>query len=860
MLSPLLPLFAGPAVLLPLAAYAVAHRRVRAAGWCAILLFVISHWSLMYAWELTAGALEFKILALKVKYLGIAVLPIAWLGFVLDFVGTDRERVRRNVRRTAVVSAVLLLLAWTNDLHGWFWGDIRVDASGPLDLLVGRGPGFVANVVFIYSVLWAGIGILATRAYQSPHLYARPAGTIIAAVVLPWMGNLLFLTNATTVAHVDPTPLLFACSGVLAALALFRYRVLDPALALTDARIENLGDGVIVLDAAGRIVDLNDAAAALLGRTGRQAAGEPASTLLPGWTGVAADGRQDLSIPTPDGVRVFEARTTAIRTGESEAAGYMVLLHDVTDRRAADAAIQASEQRYRQLVENAQDVIFSCDAEGRLLSINRAGLELTGYAEEELIGRPVTDIVLSGSRAAVLQGLAEVAEGAQQGRAEVVVVAKDGRRIRLEVSSWIQDGDGAPRTVQAIARDLTGREMLEARLRQSQKMEAVGRLAAGIAHDFNNLLTAILGFADMAERPLPDESPAREAIAQIRRSGQQAAALTKQLLAFARRQILQPVVLDLNQVIGELDTILRRLLGEDIVVEQRLAADLQRVRVDLAQIQQVIINLALNGRDAMPHGGGLVIETANATLDADSQAHVSLTPGRYVTLSMTDTGHGIPEEVLQRIFEPFFTTKAMGHGTGLGLATVHGIVKQSGGEIVVRTERERGTRFTIYLPATDAPLTQQPAAPRIESVSPPGGTVMLVEDDEAVREFATETLRARGWMVLDAAGPRQALAFAADPARRIDIVVTDVVMPGMSGGELAERLAILRPGVPVLFISGYADAEIIGRGQLKPGRRLLQKPFTGAELCQRVAELATAEREAPLVEAGSDGESPGPAD
>jgi len=844
-LTSLIPLFVAPAVLFPLAVYAIVHRRVRAAGWYALLLAVIAHWSMTYAWELTAGALEYKILALKIKYLGVAAIPAAWIGFVLDFVGTDTARTRRVVRAIGGVSVVMLLLAWTNDWHGWFWGRHTLDTSGAFDLLIGRGPGFYVNIIYTYVVLWAGIGILGTKAFQSPYLYAKRCSILIAATLLPWLGNLVFLMEARSVNNIDPTPFLFACTGVGAVVAVFHYRMLDLIPALSDAQVENLGDGVLVVDPQGRLADLNSSAQAILGRRINELAGMPVDRALPGWTlERLTRGVEDLTIVTPAGAaRTFETRAIAIR-GDGEApTGHMLLLHDVTERRAAATTIRESEQRYRQLVENAHDLIFTCDLDGRLRSINRAGLLATGFAREEVVGRSVVDLVGSETRHRVEELLEAARDGAALGPIEVAITAKDGRRIPLEVASWIQGVDGPHRTIQAIARDLTTRERYEEQLRQSQKMEAVGKLAAGIAHDFNNLLTAILGFADIAERPLAADNPARPPLQQIRKSGQQAAALTRQLLAFARRQILQPVVLDLNNAISDLGTMLSRLLGEDITVCYSLAPEVRHVRVDLAQIQQVIVNLAVNARDAMPRGGELRIETADASLDPAPLG--ALPPGSYVSLSVSDTGQGIPDDVLEHIFEPFYTTKAMGQGTGLGLATVHGIVKQSGGDILVRTAPGRGTTFTIYLPATDAPLPVDDRIVLADAKTAEPGTVLLIEDDDAVREFAMEVLKSRGWRVVEAAGPGEALAIASGGDQAFDVVVTDVVMPGLSGGELAERLEQIRPGLPVLFVSGYADDEVIGRGQLRPGRQLLSKPFTGAELAYRVEELFAAARPRP---------------
>ena len=569
-----------------------------------------------------------------------------------------------------------------------------------------RGPGFYVNIIFTYAALWAGIGILATRAFQSPYLYARRCGILIAATLLPWLGNLVFLMEADSVANIDPTPFLFACTGVGAVVAVFHYRMLDPIPALSDARVENLGDGVLVVDPHGRLADLNGAAQAILGRRTSELAGTPLDHALPGWTlARLTHGGEDLTLTTAGGVhRTFETQAVAINGGIDGPAGYMVLLHDVTERRAAAATIRESEQRYRQLVENAHDLIFTCDLGGHLRSINRAGLAATGFAREEIVGLTITDLVTAETRPRFVELLQAARDGGALAPIEIALTAKNGRRVPLEVAAWIQGADGPNRTIQAIGRDLTTRERYEDQLRQSQKMEAVGKLAAGIAHDFNNLLTAILGFADIAERPLPADSLSRPPLAQIRRSGQQAAALTRQLLAFARRQILQPVVLDLNSAISDLGTMLSRLLGEDVTITCALAHDVRRVRVDLAQIQQVIVNLAVNARDAMPRGGDLRIETSNVTIGATAQPAVSLPAGAYVSLSVSDTGEGIPDDVLGHIFEPFYTTKAMGQGTGLGLATVHGIIKQSGGDIMVRTAPGRGTTFTIYLPATEAPL------------------------------------------------------------------------------------------------------------------------------------------------------------
>jgi PAS domain S-box-containing protein len=379
-------------------------------------------------------------------------------------------------------------------------------------------------------------------------------------------------------------------------------------------------------------------------------------------------------------------------------------LRDVTERRHAEAALRDSELRYRELVENARDLICTCDLDGRLLSINRAGLDLTGYAQDFMVGRPLIDVVAPESREHAKALFTSGQTDSTSGRTEVAVLARDGHRVMFELSTRLQRRGGVPIGIQAIGRDITERRRLEEDLRQAQKMEALGKLAGGIAHDFNNLLTAILGFAALAEEDQRPNTPRHEWIVQIRHSGEQAAALTRQLLAFGRRQTLQPVDLDLNQVIDDIQKMLRRLIGENIEFVVQLEPNLEVVRADRSQVQQVIMNLVVNAKDAMPHGGRLTIRTKNVMSHHQSSAAGPDAPAEhYVALVVEDTGQGVEPAILERIFEPFFTTKPLGQGTGLGLATVYGIVKQSKGDLQVQSTPGHGATFTVFLPAVTSP-------------------------------------------------------------------------------------------------------------------------------------------------------------
>jgi len=383
-----------------------------------------------------------------------------------------------------------------------------------------------------------------------------------------------------------------------------------------------------------------------------------------------------------------------------------------------------------------------------------------------------------------------------------------------------------------LANDITERKSAEEalhrseeQLRQALKMEAVGKLAGGVAHDFNNLLTAITGHSEMCLRRLTPENSLYRHVDQIKKAGDRAAALTRQLLAFSRKQILQPEVLDLNHIVVEVSKMLQRLIGEDIDLLMGLAADLGKVKADPNQLEQVLMNLVVNARDAMPKGGKLTIETSNVNVDEEfSGRHVSVPPGNYVMLAVSDSGCGMNAQTQARIFEPFFTTKEVGKGTGLGLATVYGIVKQSEGSIWVYSEVGRGTTFRVYLPSVEGRVGE--VASELENLELLGGaeTVLLVEDEEVVREMATEMLREYGYHVLEAKLPNEALILSAKYDGQIQLMLTDVVMPQMSGRDLAEQLAPLRPDMKVLYMSGYTDDSIVHHGVLEEGRHSLESP------------------------------------
>ncbi|MBP7148920.1 MAG: response regulator [Acidobacteria bacterium] len=499
-------------------------------------------------------------------------------------------------------------------------------------------------------------------------------------------------------------------------------------------------------------------------------------------------------------------------------------------------AMREAEDLYRSLAQASHDAIYSVSRDGTFSSLNPAFHRITGWEPADWIGRPLTDLIHDDDRRRAEEMFRRALSGENPPTYELRIVTASGEHRIGEFSITPRvEGERVVGLV-GIVRDITRRRRLEDQLRQSQKLEAIGELAGGVAHDFNNLLTAILGYAELLSCELEPEDPRRGRVLEIQRAADRAAALTRQLLAFARRQVMQPQLVDLNEVVLDLERLLKRLIGEPIELRTALDPALGRVKADPGQIGQVLLNLVVNARDAMTHGGKLTIHTGSVELD-DRYAlgHLGAPKGHYVALSVTDTGDGIDAQTLAHIFEPFFTTKP--EGTGLGLATVYGIVKQSGGEIYVYSEPGRGTQFKILLPRVDQPATRPAPAARAERAPSRGATVLVVEDDPLVRGLAAEVLAENGFDVLKAKDPEEALGLArAASDRTIDLLVTDVILPGMPGPDLARTLVEERPDLKVLFTSGYGEAAITHQGVIEPDARFVEKPFTPEALLDCVRD------------------------
>jgi len=515
------------------------------------------------------------------------------------------------------------------------------------------------------------------------------------------------------------------------------------------------------------------------------------------------------------------------------------MVMDITERKRAEEALRKGEERFKELYDNAPLGYHEFDIEGRITQVNRTELQMLGYEADEILGRYVWEFIVEeeDSQKAVM---AKLKGTLTPGRAfERNYKRKDGTTLPVLIEDrLIMDEEGRVIGIRSAIQDITERKQLEEQLRQSQKMEAIGRLAGGIAHDFNNLLTVIRGYSQLSLIDLKEGDPQRGNLEEIEKATERAADLIRKLLAFSRRQVMEMKVIDLNTIFENLEKMLHRVIGEDIELRTVLAENLGRVKADRGQIEQVIMNLAVNARDAMPEGGKVTIETVNVELDeVYARNHIAVTPGHYVMFSISDTGIGMTPEVRERVFEPFFTTKEKGKGTGLGLSTVYGIVKQSGGNIWVYSEPGKGTTFKIYLPRVDEPLEKLEKKVEVKEIPHGSETILVVEDDEEVRKLTVGILRNYGYAVLEASQGLDAFLICEGHKGPIHLLVTDVVMPKMSGRELADRLAEIHPKIKVLYMSGYADNAITYHGILEKGMNYIQKPFTIDGLARKVREV-----------------------
>ena len=631
----------------------------------------------------------------------------------------------------------------------------------------------------------------------------------------------------------------------------------ESALAASERRfrslVQNSSDLVTVLAPDGTITYASDSAERIVGYSPADLVGtsllqyvdpshvEQVRGLLHTNGKSSVAGPIEFSLRRPSGSAVWLEAVGSNLLSDATIRGIVLNARDVSERKRADLALRESEERYRDLFDNATDLVCMAAPDGSLLYVNKAWQQGTGYGDDEIGRMQLLDIVHPESRGYYTEVVDRVLRGERLDHVELVFMPKAGPPITVEGNLSCTFKDGVPSTVRGIYRDVTERKRVEEQLRRAERMQAAGKLAGGVAHEVNNMMTGVIGFSEFVLRSLEPDDPRKADVEEVIKAGTRAADVTRQLLAFTRQQVLRPQMVQINAVVSEMEKMLRRSLGEDKLLELRLSPEAGEIRADRGQLEQVLINLVLNARDAMTGHGRVSIETALAVWDdvyAQRHGGVDIPLGRYVMLAVSDNGCGMDDDVQERIFEPFFTTKPIGQGTGLGLSTVYGIVKQSGGYVWVYSEPGEGSVFKVYLP--QARVASEPDEPAIEPVTAPAGgseTILVIEDESVVRKLACRGLRDHGYNVVEAPNGAQALRYIREHPQLVDLVISDVVMPEIGGREFGQRLATLDPDLPILYMSGYTGEDVVQRGLLDPGAPFQQKPFTPAGLALKVRQM-----------------------
>jgi len=713
------------------------------------------------------------------------------------------------------------------------------------------------NFVFLaVAATWQPAGSLSSDEIAAP----RPRRPLVVQA-LPLLYSLLIVGVSASIVRQHPilaaavVLISFSCSGTRLLITQFRQQRTQHLL---EAVIEGTTDAIFVKDRDGHYLMVNTAAAARVGRSVKDVVGKTCRDLFAGET-LAHILERDRNALEFGNSQTYEEQITAagvnltclttqgpFRDAQGKVAGSFGVSRDISDRKRMEENLRVQKAFLEQLIQSAPEAIAITDPDYTIRQVNLEFTRVFGYTAEEAYGRDLGTLIVPPDKEVESKSLADYANRPVNSVLETERRRKDGSRVAVSVLvSPVIVGNELD-AVYCIYRDISDLKSAEEQLRRSQKMEAIGRLAGGLAHDLNNLLTVISGYTEMQLSTMDDANPNRGHASQIMQATERAAALTQQLLAFSRQQVLQPKSIDLNSVVANLETLLRRLIGEDIQVIFTPALQLGTVRADPGQIEQVIMNLAINARDAMPHGGRLMVQTANAELDEGfAHGHMGVVPGRYVLLTVSDTGLGMDQETVAHIFEPFFTTKGFGKGTGLGLSTVYGIVQQSEGHIFVYSEKGRGSSFQIYLPRIDEPAARADFGGQSVPKHVGRETILLVEDEPQVRELTRTLLERYGYSVLTADTMSLVEKHCREFNGAIHLLLTDLIMPGMTGKDVATVVSRLRPGIRVLYMSGYTDDVIDHQGGLGPGTFFLQKPFTSAALAEKIrVALASASGDA----------------
>ncbi len=835
-----LTLFAASAIALVLAGSAWQTRTTINTRSFTVLMLAVSLWSAMHIFELAAVTLPGKVFWANMQFFCIVSVPVALLSFVSRYTRLDHLISAPRMALLLSVPILIVALVWTNGFHGWIFTKAEIVQEEPFKLLYRHfGTGFWVHTGYCYLIMMVATIMLVRSMANAPTRYKGQVISLLVGVSAPWISNVMYLFNIPPFSDFDMTPVAFTISGLAFGWGVFRHRLLDIVPIAYDQMLSNMQDSVFVFDRHQRVLDLNPAAVELTGQHRKNCVALTADRLIPGWSamvGPMGKGglRQQVCLRKKHQNRYYDLAGTPLKH-DDRLYGYLVVLRDITEYRQTQLALADSEKQFKSLSENAPIVICTLDPRGAFTYVNPEWEKVLGHPRECIIGRHFSEFILPHHLEDYSQAFRKVRDKREiMAGLPIKLLHADGSRRFFSVSASPNlDATGKISNVICLLKDQTGERELQAQLFQSQKMEAVGTLAGGIAHDFNNLLMGIQANVSLVRMETKRNDTCVERLGNIERQIQTGASLTRQLLGYARKGKYRPTLLSLNQLIQETLTAFGRT-RKALTIHLDLFKDLPRIHADQGQMELVLLNLLVNASDAMPNGGVLTVQTGMRSVSSDKLQSLALAAGDYVHLQITDTGIGMDQKTQARIFEPFFTTKEMGRGTGLGLASVYGVVKNHKGAITVSSKPEQGTRFDLYFRATDD-VCVAPADP--QQLHSGSGRILFVDDEPELLRAGTELIESLGYRVTGVDNGFDALRHLSESPNSFDLAIIDMIMPGMGGRELYGHIRRVSPDTRILLSTGFSGAPGTTDELSRNHRDIICKPYTAEALSQTISRM-----------------------
>lgn len=821
-----------------LALFAWRRRLTPGAKPFAILMVCVATWSLEYALELASTQLAGKLFWAKLQYVSIVVLPVAWLAFALQYTQRLNWLTPKRLGFLSIIPTFTMLLVWTNSYHTLFLNNVDLDTSGAFPIFTRTfGLGFWLHTAYCYTLLFIGSYLIIRTLARKPALYRGQSIALFIGALVPWVGNGIYIFGFSPLPpFIDPTTFLFTLSGVAITWGIFRRSFLDIIPIAYDAVIQSMGDGILILDSANRVLHLNPSAERITGKKAAESIGQRAEDVLSDFPDLLTrclnmqQDQEEILLKGGNSQRYFDLRISAL-SSDGRITGRLVVLHDITDSKLAGEILAQSEKRYRSLVENTQDgyIVFEIPS-GQVLFLNQTACDLFGYTMPEGLKQNFWTVIPEHERKRVRMNVEERLAGTRlySNRDIYSLMRKEGQAFKADVSTSLVTFQ-EKRAIQCVVRDITEQEQVQRQLQRAQKMEAIGTLAGGVAHDLNNILSGLVSYPELLLMDIPEDSPLRDPILTIKKSGERAAASVQDLLTLARRGVPVTEVLNLNHLISEylkspeLETL--KFFHPEVDLRSKLYTDLLNIKGSSVHLTKTVMNLVSNAAEAIQGKGRVLISTQNAYVDSPMRGYDRVQEGSYVLLTVTDTGIGISAEDKERIFEPFYTKKAMGRsGTGLGMAVVWGTVKDHNGYIDIESTEGKGTAFKLYFPSTRDELSVEKISVPVEDLMGNGELVLVVDDVTEQRKIASGMLEKLGYSVTSVDSGEAAVEYMRNHSA--DLLILDMIMdPGMDGLDTYKKILEIHPGQKAIIASGFSETERVRKAQKLGAGTYVRKPY-----------------------------------